>query len=95
MDAYKGSGILKITLPLGAILVGKRSEKIGTQLKPGQQCDLSGHSVSVMKMPRPEEAIAWQRNSFAFDQAPLKVIMHKLAQYYGFKVKIDKEIQNE
>ncbi|WP_127126407.1 FecR family protein [Pseudoflavitalea rhizosphaerae] len=95
VDAYKGTGILKVSLLEGSVLVGKRDESVPTKLEPGEQSVFNNGSFSVIKMSRPEEATAWQRDSFAFDQARLADIMHKLAQYYNFNVKIDKEIENE
>ncbi|QEC40294.1 FecR family protein [Pseudobacter ginsenosidimutans] len=95
VDAYKGSGILKVALLEGAVLVGKRDESVPNKLEPGEQMVFNNGSFSVEKMSKPEETTAWQRDSFAFDQARLADIMHKLAQYYNFNVQIDKEIEND
>lgn len=95
VDAYKGTGVLKVSLLDGAVLIGKRDASTHKKLAPGEQSVFKNGDFSMEKMSRPEEATAWQRDSFAFDQARLADIMHKLAQYYNFNVKIDKEIENE
>jgi ferric-dicitrate binding protein FerR (iron transport regulator) len=93
VDAYKGSVVEAITLLNGSVLVGKRFGTVVNKLAPGERSILTKDSFSVTKMERPKEATAWKRDSFAFDEVPLDVIMHKLAQYYDFKVKFGKGVK--
>lgn len=94
VNAYNGSPVQKITLLEGAIIIGKKNTT-SRQLKPGEQGILTAKGISVQKMLRPDEATAWKRDSFAFDQVSLTDIMSELAAYYGVKVKYEKGVKNK
>jgi ferric-dicitrate binding protein FerR (iron transport regulator) len=55
-------------------------------LAPGQQVQLSGDQMSLVKDPNVPEAVAWKDGFFEFDDSGVADIMRQIARWYDVKI---------
>nr|WP_121273327.1 FecR domain-containing protein [Pedobacter schmidteae] len=86
INAYTDEPGIKTTLLEGAVKVGMReTEKDDVLLKPGEQCNLNGNTLSVSTV-NTDEAVAWKNGMFLFKDADLKTVMRAVARWYDVEV---------
>jgi transmembrane sensor len=79
ISGYADEQVVRTTLLEGSVNVN------GNLLKPGEQSVLSGGSISVSQADI-EQAVAWKKGEFYFDQTPLEEVMRQVARWYNVKV---------
>ncbi len=84
VNAYDDEESIKISLLEGSVLVSSSGDS--SVLKPGQQAamDLNGN-IKVMEASI-DEAIAWKKGYFQFNDADIETVMRQVARWYDVEV---------
>lgn len=92
INTYKNEQGVKTTLLEGSVKIHNGVEsKI---LKPGEQSTLTNQRFMV-KTIDVEEAIAWKKGYFYFNNENIESIMRKLSRWYNVEVQYEGKIPNE
>jgi ferric-dicitrate binding protein FerR (iron transport regulator) len=92
INTYKDEQGVKTTLLEGSVKIHNGVEsKI---LKPGEQSTLTNQRFMV-KTIDVEEAIAWKKGYFYFNNENIESIMRKLSRWYNVEVQYEGKIPNE
>lgn len=84
VNAYTDEPGIYTTLLQGAVKVSTRNQfKI---LKPGEQAQMKGAQLSILKNADPAHVTAWKDGAFSFVQADLPTVMRQLARWYDVEV---------
>lgn len=87
VNAYKDEEIAKTTLIEGKVKISSTSSDESKTLSPGEQaCFLHGGNIRVIDNVDVEEAIAWKKGIFYFNNTDLSVIMRQLARWYDVDI---------
>jgi hypothetical protein len=79
ISGYADEQVVRTTLLEGSVNVN------GSLLRPGQQSVLSNGSILVSEADT-EQAVAWKKGEFYFDQTPLEEVMRQVSRWYDVKV---------
>ncbi|WP_316834251.1 FecR family protein [Pedobacter nutrimenti] len=87
INSYKDEPAVKTTLLEGSVKVLNLKSRASGILKPGQQSMIrfSGDSVQI-ETADVEEAMAWKKGEFYFDEERLESIMKKISRWYNVDV---------
>jgi hypothetical protein len=85
INSYHDEGLSKTTLVKGKIkLTGGNASAV---LLPGQQARLTAaNHLSVVKHADVEEAVAWRRGYFIFNETAIDVAMKQIGRWYNLEV---------
>jgi transmembrane sensor len=85
INAYEDEPDIKTTLLEGSVKVSKGNEKV--ILKPGQQSITQSTTNKIrVRDANTEEAIAWYKGLFQFDNANIQTVMRQLSKWYNIDV---------
>lgn len=84
VNAYSDEPQISTTLVDGGIRVSAPTGKI--LLKPGQQTQLIGDQLQLIKNPDLSKVMAWKNGLFNFEGAGLKEMMRQLERWYDIEV---------
>lgn len=79
INAYEDESEIKTTLVEGLATVNSQL------IKPGQQAQLRGKDIKIVKANLNAE-VAWKKGEFVFDEESIGSIMRKLARWYDIEV---------
>ncbi|PST82521.1 hypothetical protein C7T94_07545 [Pedobacter yulinensis] len=91
VNAYENEPGTRTTLLEGSVRVKKTETGETALLRPGQQAVLAG-SVQVHTADT-ENAVAWQKGYFAFNNETVESIMRTVARWYDVDVEISRQIR--
>jgi transmembrane sensor len=86
---YMSEYMAKTTLLEGSILLNGN-----TQLKPGQQAEITSNGITVSKVD-PELAIAWKNNKFMFENESIENIMKLVQRWYDVEVVYEGDLPDD
>lgn len=89
INAYKDEACVKTTLLEGSIQVS--CEQNTELIRPGQQATLSNKHFKITSIDT-QEAVAWKKGNFEFDNADIKTVMRQLSRWYDIEVSYDGEL---
>jgi ferric-dicitrate binding protein FerR (iron transport regulator) len=95
INAYSDESVSKTTLIEGLVEVSSEENPLTEKLKPGQQANLTGNTLSVVKDVNIDEVIAWKDGYFHFESADLPSIMRELSRWYDVEVQYEGAISEE
>ena len=95
INAYPDESGIKTTLIEGSIRVTDQKTKNSMLVSPGQQAELSGQNLSVVKNVNTAEVISWKEGSFDFESADLKTILRQFARWYDVEVVYEGTVTNK
>lgn len=87
INAYENESGIKTTLLSGAVRLA--SAGAVQELKPGQQALIpyaSVGTISVIRSPDIDEAMAWLNGKFRFTEANVETVMRQVARWYDVEV---------
>lgn len=86
VNSYADEPTIKTTLLEGSVMVNPDDRaKKPVLLSPHQEAVNTGSSIIVQDVD-PENAVAWHKGRFAFNEEPLENIMRKISRWYGVTV---------
>lgn len=86
VNGYNDESSTKTTLIEGAVKVSVGATDMFTTLKPGQQAEWNGQTMSVKNDIDIDEIVAWKEGTFRFDNTDLKTILRQFARWYDIEV---------
>ncbi|QNK64802.1 FecR family protein [Pedobacter sp. PAMC26386] len=89
INAYANEGSVKTTLLEGSVQV--TSNHITEQIMPGQQAILINNHFNIISVDT-QEAIAWKKGNFDFDNADIKTVMRQLSRWYDVQIIYEGEL---
>jgi transmembrane sensor len=89
INAYSDEATIKVTLVEGLAKVNL------TMLVPGQQAQVNGTAVNVIKNANVAEAIAWKTGFFSFSNADVQTVMRQLSRWYDVEISYEGSITKE
>lgn len=84
VNTYEDEMITKTTLLEGSVKVSLGND-ISRVLKPGEQASTTGRNIDVRKVDT-EQAIAWYKGDFTFDEIELNMIMRQISRWYDVEI---------
>lgn len=84
IDAYKPETAIKTTLVEGLVKINSKSHQLEKMLRPGQQANNSGASISIKQVDLDLET-AWKRGKTEFEDADMKTVMTMLERWYDIE----------
>ncbi|ATL46174.1 iron dicitrate transport regulator FecR [Chitinophaga caeni] len=84
INAYDDEAAIKATLLKGSIRVRKGKES--TVLSPGQQAQLQGNHINVIRDIDASSAVAWKDGIFNFNGAGTREVMRQISRWYDIEV---------
>lgn len=91
VNTYSDEDAIKTTLLEGAVLVHLEGQK-DIRLAPGQQSAIRKASPATVSVVDVNEAIAWKKGNFEFNNENVYQIMRKVARWYDVQVIYEGEI---
>ncbi|MBB6502523.1 FecR family protein [Pedobacter cryoconitis] len=87
ISCYNDEPAVKTTLLEGSVKVLNLKSSVSGTLKPGQQSVIrfSDNLLQVRNVDT-EEAVAWQKGEFSFDEERLESVMKKISRWYNVEV---------
>jgi transmembrane sensor len=86
VNSYPDEQNIKTTLLEGSVLVFPDGQpERPSFLSPNQEAVNNGSSITVQKVD-PENAVAWHKGRFSFNEEPLENIMKEISRWYGVTV---------
>ena len=95
INAYPDEAVTKTTLIEGLVEVSVDDNPLTEILKSGQQAELSGTTLSVVKDVNMDEVLAWKDGFFHFESADLQSIMRQFSRWYDVEVQYEGVISDE
>lgn len=89
INAYTDEASVKTTLLEGSVQVC--SGEVTEQIRPDQQAVLTNKHLHIIAIDG-QDAIAWKRGNFEFDNADIKTVMRQLSRWYDIQVVYQGEI---
>lgn len=88
VNAYKDEPAIRTTLQQGSVkLVMDGKEML---LHPGQQGETEGpDGLALVKDADVDQALAWMKGFFSFEDADIQMIMRQLSRWYGIEVRYE------
>lgn len=83
INAYTDEASVKTTLLEGSIQVS--SGLVTQQIRPGQQAILTNQHFNIISVDA-QEATAWKKGNFEFDNADIQAVMRQLSRWYDIQV---------
>ncbi|MGN6420626.1 MAG: FecR family protein [Pseudobacter sp.] len=93
VSAYQDDTVIRTTVLGGSVLVEALNKK--QLLQSRQQSVLNASALTVLPVARPEDAVAWKRDSFSFKQAYITEIAAQLSRYYEVKMEFSSGVNND
>lgn len=93
ITAYNDDTVIRTTVLGGAVIV--ESSGIRKLLQARQQSVLKASDLTILPVSRPEETIAWKRDSFSFKKASITEIAAELERYYGVSIEFTNDVTND
>jgi len=90
INAYNDEQALTTTLLEGSVKINQQ-----TILKPGQQSVLTGQGGLQVNYVDTEEAVAWKKGDFVFNEEKISIIMRQLERWYNVEIKISDKLANK
>ncbi|MDE7373910.1 MAG: DUF4974 domain-containing protein, partial [Odoribacter sp.] len=87
--AYEDEAVATATLVQGAVAVSVEGAEV-VRLHPGEQARVSGTAVAVCEVDT-EEAVAWTKGRFVFDEVRLEELMRQLERWYDVHYRFEAE----
>ena len=94
VKAYNDEKALKATLLEGRIKLVTDAGK-SVIMHPGQQAEVKDEDISINNNVDLDQAVAWQKGLFVFDNTPLKEIMGQISRWYDIDVVYEGPLKNE
>lgn len=94
INSYKDENVTRTTLLEGSVRVSHKNTKESEVLKPGEQSlvTISGMDVKEVDV---DEAIAWKKGYFMFNNEKQESILRKVARWYNVEIEyVDPEAKN-
>lgn len=92
INAYADEPVVKTTLLEGSVqLTAGGTTKT---LKPGQQAKVKGGAVKVINDADTEEAIAWHKGLFKFNDADIPSVMRQLSRWYDVDISYEGKVSD-
>lgn len=90
VNAFDGSGDVKVTLLIGKVRVDERAGKTSTLLDPGESAVFSKDDGTLKKMKVDASlAVLWKEGILYFDRTDFREVVKDLERWYGVSVDID------
>ncbi len=89
INAYTDEASVKTTLLEGSVMVS--SGHMTEHIVPGQQAILINQRFNIISVDT-QEAIAWKKGDFEFDNADIKTVMRQLSRWYDVHIIYEGEI---
>ena len=87
-NAYADESSVKTTLQQGAVRLMTNGKDL--VLKPGQQGEAEGVDAPVLvKGADVDQAVAWRKGIFSFEDADIHMVMRQLSRWYGITVRYE------
>lgn len=83
ISAYIDETSVKTTLLEGSVQVS--SDQMVEQIRPGQQAILEDKHFNITSVDG-QDAIAWKKGNFEFDNADIQTVMRQLSRWYDIQV---------
>ena len=87
INAYNDEEITKTTLLEGSVLISYNNKK--QILIPGEQAQIKGNEISVIKNADLKKVMAWKDGLFHFDGDDLPTVMRSISRWYDVDVVYD------
>lgn len=85
INSYKDEKVTKTTLLEGSVRVSHKNTKESEVLKPGEQSLVSVSGIAIKEVDV-EEAIAWKKGYFMFNNERQESILRKVARWYNVEI---------
>lgn len=85
INSYKDEKVTKTTLLEGSVRVSHKSTNDSEILKPGEQSLVSVSGIAIKEVDV-EEAIAWKKGYFMFNNERQESILRKVARWYNVEI---------
>ncbi|RLJ77222.1 FecR family protein [Pedobacter alluvionis] len=85
INSYKDEKVTKTTLLEGSVRVSHKSTNESEVLKPGEQSLVSVSGIAIKEVDV-EEAIAWKKGYFMFNNERQESILRKVARWYNVEI---------
>lgn len=92
MNTYDEENSVNITLLEGSVKL--LSGSLNYTIKPGQQAQVSGHTMELVNHANTDAIMAWKNELFQFEGENLKVLMRQIARWYDVKVEYSKDVSD-
>jgi transmembrane sensor len=92
INAYDDEPVIKTTLLEGSVKILAGS--LVRTLKPGQQASVKNGGIKVISDSDTEEAIAWHKGLFQFEDADIPTVMRQLARWYNVDISYEGKISD-
>ncbi|GAB3023704.1 DUF4974 domain-containing protein [Niabella terrae] len=86
VQAYPQDEQTNTTLLEGSVKISVKNTSYSSLLKPGQQAEVNPAAPARIRRVSNDDAIAWKKGYFAFENADLRVIMDNLSRWYDVNV---------
>lgn len=91
INAYNNESSIKTTLLQGSIQISRQANNVKDNqqkvlLIPGQQSQLSGQQLQVVKNADISKVMAWKNGLFNFEGASLQEVMKQIERWYDIEV---------
>lgn len=93
ISAYQDDTVIRTTVLGGSVVVEALNKK--QLLQTRQQSILNASTITVVPAARPEDAVAWKRDSFSFKQVYITEIAAELSRYYDVKMEFSNDVNND
>ncbi|MDN5284260.1 MAG: fec operon regulator FecR [Mucilaginibacter sp.] len=90
INAYDDEPLMKTTLLEGSVKVSRNGAQ--ALLKPGEQAQTGHDKISIVDDADTEEAIAWHKGLFKFNDADIQTVMRQLSRWYDVDVSYEGKI---
>ena len=92
INAYDDEPVVKTTLLEGSVKIS--AGRLVRKLKPGQQASVKDGAIKVISDSDTEEAIAWHKGLFQFEDADIPTVMRQLARWYNVDISYEGKISD-
>lgn len=90
MNAYEDAPFARTTLVKGSVRVGNDGNHF--TIVPGEQAQLVGGGLRVLRAADVDGEIAWKEGRFAFEETDLREVMRQVARWYDVEVEYRGEV---
>lgn len=91
INAYADENVITTTLVSGAVKLENGSSKINMQA--GQQAQVAGHKLDLVREPNIAQAIAWRNGMIALGGNDLKAVFRQISRWYDVDVEFQGQIK--
>jgi len=90
INAYEDEPVIKTTLFEGSVKLSAGASS--KTLKPGQQAQVKSGEIVIIPNADTEQAIAWHKGLFKFDDADIPTVMRQLSRWYDVDISYENNI---